>query len=35
MNKNNRTDAEEAAINQTGGIVNQVKGRVKEAVGDR
>jgi uncharacterized protein YjbJ (UPF0337 family) len=33
-NKNNRTDAEEAAVNQTGGVLNQVKGRVKQAVGD-
>jgi uncharacterized protein YjbJ (UPF0337 family) len=34
FNKNNRTDAEEAAANQTGGVVNQIKGRVKQAVGD-
>lgn len=34
FNKNNRTDAEEAAANQTGGVLNQVKGRVKQAVGD-
>ena len=34
MNKNNRTDAEEAAANKTGGFVNQVKGHVKEAIGD-
>jgi uncharacterized protein YjbJ (UPF0337 family) len=33
-NKNNRTDAEEAAANQTGGALNQIKGRVKQAVGD-
>ncbi|HEX6101053.1 MAG TPA: CsbD family protein [Thermoanaerobaculia bacterium] len=33
-NKNNRTDAEEAAVNQTGGVLNQIKGRVKQAVGD-
>lgn len=33
-NKNNRTDAEEAAANQVGGKLNQVKGRVKQAVGD-
>lgn len=33
-NKNNRTDAEEAAANQAGGVVNQIKGRVKQAVGD-
>lgn len=33
-NKNNRTDAEEAAANKTGGVLNQVKGRVKQAVGD-
>ena len=34
FNKNGRTDAEEAAANQTGGVLNQVKGRVKQAVGD-
>lgn len=34
FNKNNRTDAEEAAANQTGGVLNQLKGRVKQAVGD-
>ena len=33
-NKNNRTDAEEAAANQVGGKLNQIKGRVKQAVGD-
>lgn len=33
-NKNGRTDAEEAAANQTGGALNQVKGRVKQAIGD-
>ena len=33
-NKNGRTDIEEAAANQTGGVVNQVKGRIKQAVGD-
>ena len=33
-NKNNRTDAEEAAANQAGGKLNQIKGRVKQAVGD-
>ncbi len=33
-NKNNRTDAEEAAANKTGGMFNQVKGRMKQAVGD-
>lgn len=33
-NKNNRTDAEEAAANQTGGVLNQIKGRVKQAFGD-
>ncbi|MGZ5446106.1 MAG: CsbD family protein [Thermoanaerobaculia bacterium] len=33
-NKNNRTDAEEAAANQAGGMFKQVKGRVKQAVGD-
>lgn len=34
MNKNNRTDAEEAVANKTGGVANQVKGHVKEAIGD-
>ena len=34
MNKHNRTDAEEAVANKTGGVVNQIKGRVKQAVGD-
>lgn len=34
MNKDNRTDAEEAAANVTKGIGNQVKGRVKETIGD-
>ena len=34
FNKNNRTDAEEAVANQAGGTVNQIKGRVKQAVGD-
>jgi len=34
FNKNGRTDAEEAAANQTGGVLNQIKGRVKQAVGD-
>jgi uncharacterized protein YjbJ (UPF0337 family) len=33
-NKNNRTDAEEAAVNKTKGVLNQVKGSVKEAWGD-
>ena len=33
-NKDNRTDAEEAAANQAGGKLNQLKGRVKQAVGD-
>ena len=33
-NKNNRTDIEEAAANKTGGVLNQVKGNVKEAWGD-
>lgn len=33
-NKNNRTDAEEAAINKGGGVVNQIKGNLKEAWGD-
>lgn len=34
FNKNGRTDAEEAAANQAGGAINQIKGRVKQAVGD-
>ena len=34
QNKNHRTDAEEAAANQTGGLVNEIKGNVKEVVGD-
>lgn len=34
MNKNNRSDAEEAVANQTGGALNKIKGRVKQAVGD-
>lgn len=34
FNKNNRTDEEEAVANQTGGAINQIKGRVKQAVGD-
>jgi uncharacterized protein YjbJ (UPF0337 family) len=33
-NKNNRTDEEEALANQAGGALNQLKGRVKQAVGD-
>jgi uncharacterized protein YjbJ (UPF0337 family) len=33
-NKNDRTDSEEAAANQAGGVVNQIKGNVKEAWGD-
>lgn len=33
MNRKNRTDEEEAAANQAGGVVNQVKGNVKEAIG--
>ncbi|MEO8379296.1 MAG: CsbD family protein [Acidobacteriota bacterium] len=33
-NKNNRTDAEEAVANQAGGKLNQLKGKVKQAVGD-
>jgi uncharacterized protein YjbJ (UPF0337 family) len=33
-NKNNRTDAEEAVANQAGGKLNQIKGKVKRAVGD-
>lgn len=34
MNKNNRSDAEEAVANQSSGVFNQVKGKVKQAVGD-
>lgn len=34
MNKHNRTDIDEAAANQAGGVLNQVKGRVKKALGD-
>jgi uncharacterized protein YjbJ (UPF0337 family) len=34
MNKDNRTDAEEAVANQASGMLNQVKGKVKQAVGD-
>lgn len=34
FNKNGRTDTEEAVANQTGGVLNQIKGRVKQAVGD-
>ena len=34
FNKNNRTDEEEAVANQAGGQLNQIKGRVKQAVGD-
>ncbi len=34
FNKNNRTDEEEAVANQAGGTLNQIKGRVKQAVGD-
>jgi uncharacterized protein YjbJ (UPF0337 family) len=33
-NKNNRTDAEEAVANQAGGVLNQIKGKVKQKVGD-
>lgn len=33
-NRNDRTDAEEAAANQAGGAVNQVKGNLKEAWGE-
>jgi len=33
-NKNNRTDAEEAAANKIGGKLNQFKGKVKEVWGD-
>ncbi len=34
MNKNNRTDAQEAASNKLSGKLNQVKGNIKEAWGD-
>jgi uncharacterized protein YjbJ (UPF0337 family) len=34
FNKNGRTDEEEAIANQAGGAINQIKGRVKQAVGD-
>ena len=34
MNRNDRSDSEEAAANKIGGVINQVKGNVKEAVGD-
>lgn len=34
FNKNGRTDAEEAVANQAGGALNQLKGKVKQAVGD-
>lgn len=34
MNKNNRTDAEEAAANKAGGTLNQIAGRIKETIGD-
>lgn len=34
FNKNGRTDEEEAIANQAGGALNQIKGRVKQAVGD-
>jgi uncharacterized protein YjbJ (UPF0337 family) len=34
FNKNNRTDEEEAIANQTSGTLNQVKGKVKQVVGD-
>jgi uncharacterized protein YjbJ (UPF0337 family) len=33
MNKDYRTDLEEAAANQTGGFINQLKGTVKSVVG--
>ena len=33
-NKNDRTDVEEAVANQAGGKLNQIKGKVKQAVGD-
>ena len=34
FNKNGRTDAEEAVANQAVGTLNQIKGKVKQAVGD-
>jgi uncharacterized protein YjbJ (UPF0337 family) len=34
MNKNNRTDSEESVANKTGGVVNQIKGNIKEGIGD-
>ena len=34
MNKNYRTDEEEAAANQTGGVINQIKGDLKQVAGD-
>ena len=34
MNRNYRSDSEEGAANKIGGVINQVKGNVKEAVGD-
>jgi uncharacterized protein YjbJ (UPF0337 family) len=34
FNKNGRTDEEEAVANQAGGAMNQVKGKVKQVVGD-
>ncbi|HKR62850.1 MAG TPA: CsbD family protein [Thermoanaerobaculia bacterium] len=34
INRSGRTDEEEAAANKVGGVVNQIKGNVKEAWGD-
>ena len=34
MNKNNRTDSEESVANRIGGTINQIKGNVKEVIGD-
>lgn len=34
MNKNNRSDAEEAVANQSRGVFNQLKGKAKQVVGD-
>jgi uncharacterized protein YjbJ (UPF0337 family) len=33
-NRQNRSDAEEAVRNRSGGVLNQIKGNVKEAWGD-
>lgn len=34
MNRNGRSDSEEGAAHKIGGVINQVKGNVKEAWGD-